>query len=45
MADPLCCLMGAFDIVAGALVIFAFMNTFAVIFGLVMIIKGAMSFL
>ena len=45
MADPLCILMGICDILAGAIIIFAFMNTFATIFGVIMIIKGAISFL
>ena len=46
MADLLCVLMGIADIIAGILIFIAFgTNTFGIIFGLVMLIKGGMSFL
>lgn len=45
MADPLCAFMGIADVIAGILIIFAFgFNTFAIVFGLIMIIKGGISF-
>ena len=44
MADPLCALMGIADIIAGLLIMFGFgMNTFAIAFGLIMIVKGGIS--
>jgi hypothetical protein len=45
MADLLCSLMGICDIIAGIIIIIAFMNTFSAIFGIIMIVKGAISFL
>ena len=46
MADPLCALMGIVDIIAGMLIIFSLgLNTFAIVFGLIMIIKGGISFI
>ena len=45
MADPLCGIMGIADIIAGIVIIFAFgMETLAIIFGLIMIVKGGISF-
>ena len=45
MADPLCILMGAMDIIAG-IVILILLNQYsiALIFALLMICKGIMSF-
>jgi len=46
MADPLCALMGIADIIAGILIMFAFgMKTLAIVFGLIMIVKGGISFI
>jgi uncharacterized membrane protein HdeD (DUF308 family) len=46
MANALCTLMGILDVVAGILIMFAFsMKAFAIIFGLIMIVKGCMSFI
>jgi len=45
MADIFCLLMGLCDVVAGALIIFSFMNNFAFVFGGIMIFKGVISFL
>jgi len=46
MADPLCALMGIADIIAGVLIIVGFgLNTFAIIFAMIMIVKGGVSFL
>jgi len=45
MADPLCALMGIADVIAGILIMVAFgMNTLAIVFGLIMIVKGGISF-
>lgn len=44
MTDPLCTFMGILDIIAGLVIIFAFFSTLATAFGIIMIIKGAMSF-
>jgi len=44
MTDPLCTTMGIMDIIAGAIVLFAFSsNNFALMFGILMIIKGLFS--
>jgi len=46
MADILCIIMGIVDIIAGILVLLAFgTNIFGIIFGLIMIVKGCMSFI
>lgn len=46
MADLLCSLMGILDIIAGALIMVAFdMKSLAIVFGIIMIVKGGMSFL
>ena len=46
MNDILCFLMGVADIVAGVLILVGFgSNVLGIIFGLIMIGKGAMSFL
>lgn len=46
MADPLCTLMGIADILAGFLIIFGFgTHLIAIVFGIIMIIKGGFSFL
>lgn len=46
MADPLCVIMGIADITAGVLIFIAFgTNTLGIIFGLAMLLKGAMSFI
>jgi len=46
MADPLCTLMGIADIIAGILIILSFgMNIFGLVFGLIMIVKGGISFI
>jgi len=46
MVDPLCTLMGIADIIAGILIIVGFgVNTFSIVFGLIMIVKGGISFI
>ena len=46
MTDPICVLMGIADIIAGVLIILGFgINSLAIVFGIVMIVKGGMSFL
>jgi len=46
MADPLCILMGIADILAAVLIFIAFgASTLAIIFGMIMLLKGAMSFI
>lgn len=46
MSDILCTLMGVFDIIAGCLIMFAFgFNPLAMVFGILMIGKGAFSFI
>ena len=46
MGDVLCKIMGLADIVAGGIIIFGFdFNTFSIIFGGVMIVKGGISLL
>ncbi len=45
MGDIFCKFMGAIDVVAGGLIMYLFgLNTFGVIFGAVMILKGIISF-
>ncbi len=45
MANILCIIMGIADIIAGILVFLAFgTNIFGIIFGLIMITKGSISF-
>lgn len=46
MGDILCTLMGIADIIAGILIISQFnLYTIAVVFGIIMIVKGVFSFL
>jgi len=46
MKDPVCIIMGIADIIAGGLILFAFRaNTLGIVFGLLMIGKGVVSFL
>ena len=46
MTDPLCIVMGIADIIAGILIFVAFgTNTLAMVFGIVMLLKGIMSFI
>jgi len=46
MGDMLCAGMGIFDIVAGILIMFGYgFSGFALIFGMIMIIKGGISFI
>jgi hypothetical protein len=46
MADTLCIIMGIVDIVAGVLIFLGFGNNIlGILFGVVMIIKGGISFI
>lgn len=46
MTDALCCIMGIADIIAGGLIMYGLgFNTFAIVFGVAMIIKGGISFI
>jgi len=46
MVEPLCALMGIVDVIAGILIMFVFgMETLAIVFGLIMIVKGGISFI
>ncbi|MCK4553269.1 hypothetical protein KAT80_03625 [Candidatus Pacearchaeota archaeon] len=46
MADPLCTLMGIADIIAGVLILLGFgTSIIGIIFGIIMIGKGGISFL
>ena len=46
MADILCIIMGLMDVIAGILILLGFGNhTLGILFGIVMIGKGGMSFI
>lgn len=46
MSDILCSIMGIADILAGGLIMYSFnFNTFSIIFGGIMIVKGGISFI
>jgi hypothetical protein len=45
MPDPLCTVMGGFDILVGLILLFSFSNIFFIILGIAMLIKGVISFL
>jgi len=46
MSDILCVGMGIFDLIAGILIMFSFdFSGFSIVFSLIMIVKGAMSFI
>ena len=45
MPDPLCFIMGGLDVLVGLILLSTFSNMFFMILGIVMLIKGGISFL
>lgn len=45
MPDVMCSIMGGIDILAGLIIFFSFSNIFFTILGIVLAIKGVISFL